>query len=150
MAIRCQLFGTSKDPPLRCPDRPARNYHYTLCYIPKEHRSKEGLLLSIKVNGNSAKLLNFTVHTARWGHSFFMICRKVNMASLLVDIRCGLITPELQLRHATILQVTSMDRYLQEEFICLRKDMHFSIFLFVCRLIIFNQTPLIKVHCLRK
>jgi len=80
----------------------------------------------------------------------FYICRKVNLASLLVDIRRGLITPELQLKHATILQVTNMDYYLQEEFICLRKDMHVNTFLVACRLLIFNQTPLMKVYCLRK
>jgi len=38
-----------------------------------------------------------------------------------------------------------MDHYLQEEFMCSRKDMHVIIFLVVCRLINFNQTPLIKV-----
>jgi hypothetical protein len=101
MVIPCQPLGTSIDPPIRCPDRSARNYHYALRNIPKEHRSKERLLLSIKVPGSSAKLLNFTIHTARRGRSFFMICRKVNLASLLVDIRRGLITAELQLRHAT-------------------------------------------------
>jgi hypothetical protein len=63
---------------------------------------------------------------------FCMIRRKVNLASLLVDIRRGLITPELQLRRTTILQATNMDHYLQEEFMCSRKDMHVSTWYISC------------------
>ena len=64
VVILCQRFGPSIDAPIRFPETSARNYHYTLRNIPEEHISKEGLHLNIKVPGNSAKLLNFTMHTA--------------------------------------------------------------------------------------
>jgi len=64
VVIPCQSFGSSIDRPICCPERPERNYHYTLRNIPEEHRSKEGLLFNTEVPGNSADLLNFTVHTA--------------------------------------------------------------------------------------